>query len=174
MQHCTDTDTGGSEQAEARRRNEMASLIRDALMTPSRPVPGEIPTYTGTKIARNATYVAVADDLAASEGLIREYERLDNLSKDMQNEGPKPMIETWNQELAETERQLNMGARVALRNVKKVLGVEVEDDGRYEDGDENMRDAEGEQELNYELQKSLKYAERGVKRMVKGLSGDAD
>ena len=152
-------------------------MIENALKTPDRPFEGEAPTYTGTRIAENAAYTPVAGVLAASENLIKEYERLDKMSKDMQQEDAKPVAETWNQELAEAERQLKMGARVALRNVKKVLGADTEEDERgvtEGDGDEEMQDAEGGQELNYELQKSLRYAERGVKRMVKGLPDDEE
>jgi len=152
-------------------------MIENALKTPDRPFEGEAPTYTGTSIAENAAYTPVAGVLAASENLIKEYERLDKMSKDMQQEDAKPVAETWNQELAEAERQLKMGARVALRNVKKVLGADTEEDERgvtEGDGDEEMQDAEGGQELNYELQKSLRYAERGVKRMVKGLPDDEE
>jgi hypothetical protein len=68
---------------------------------------------------------------------------------------------------------LNLGARVALRNVKKALGMPRDDDVD-EDGDEEMRDVEGEQVLSYEWQKSLQYVERGVKRMVKGLPDDEE
>jgi hypothetical protein len=64
-----------------------------------------------------------------------------------------------------------MGARVALRNVKKVLGADAEG-GTDEDGDVDMEGEGKTVELNYELQKSLRYAERGIKRMVKGLPVD--
>ena len=144
-------------------------MIQNALTTPNRPVQGETPTYAGTKIAKNATYTSVTSVLEASENLIKEYERVNNMGKEMRNEDTKPVAETWNQELSEAERQLSVGARVALRNVKKVLGADVEGDEMDGDGDEEMQDAGGEKELNYELQKSLRYAERGVKRMIKGL-----
>jgi hypothetical protein len=93
----------------------------------------------------------------------------------LRDEQSDPIADTWKQDVEETDRQLKMGARVALRNVKKVLGADVEGDGlgrTDEDGDVDM-EGEGEKvELNYELQKSLRYAERGVKRMVKGLPMD--
>jgi hypothetical protein len=127
-----------------------------------------------TTIAENATFAPVADILTASECLIAQYERLDDMVSKMQSDQAGPMTEIWNQDLQEAERQLKMGARVALRNVKRVLGAVVEDEAiRAQDGDEEVADNdEGEKELNYELQKSLRYAERGVKRMVKGLSVD--
>jgi uncharacterized protein YbcI len=162
------TTTARSEEAETRRRNEVAFAIFNALKTPNRPTQGDVPTFTGTKIADNAAYVPLANVLTASEALINEYERLDKMIADMRDEEAEPIAETWQQELQEAEQKLQLGARVALRNVKKVLGAE-------DAGHEEMHDeGEEKQELNYELQKSLRYAERGVKRMVKGLSKDED
>jgi hypothetical protein len=88
----------------------------------------------------------------------------------LRDEQTEPVGETWKQEIEETDRQLKMGARVALRNVKKVIGVEVEA-GEDQDGDVNMEGSE-KMELNYGLRESLRYAERGVKRMVKTLPMD--
>jgi hypothetical protein len=156
-----------SKETETHRRNEIASTILNALNTPNRPVQGETPTYPGTKIAENAAHATVAVFLSASEGLVTEYRRLDKMSRDMQSEDAAPVAETWNQEIQEAERQLRLGAKVARRNVVKVLGGVVD-----ADGDEEMLDAESEQELNYEFQTSLRYLERGVKRMVKGLPDD--
>jgi hypothetical protein len=153
-----------SKEVETRRGNEIASFILNALKTPNRPVQAEPPTYPGTKIAENAAHATVAVFLSASEGLVTEFKRLDKMSRDMQNEDAAPVAETWDQELQEAERQLRLGARVARRNVVKVLGGVVD-----ADGDEEMLDAESGQELNYEFQTSLRYLERGVKRMVKGL-----
>lgn len=68
-----------------------------------------------------------------------------------------------------------MGARVAVRNVKKVLGAVVDgddNDAEVKREDEMQEGDGGGQELNYDLQKSLRYAERGVKRMVRGLPED--
>jgi hypothetical protein len=163
-----------SKEAEIRRRDEIASTILNALKTPNRGVQGEIPTYTGTKIAENAVYMPVIDVLSSSEALLEEYERLDKMIMDMQDQQAEPVVETWHQDLQEAEQKLQMGARVALRNVKKVLGADAEQEdigaAGGGDGHEEMQGVEGEQKLNYELKKSLRYAERGVKRMVKGLS----
>ncbi|KAF2830761.1 hypothetical protein CC86DRAFT_316313 [Ophiobolus disseminans] len=164
-----------AEEAETRRRNELVSTIMNTLQTPNRPVQGETPTYSGSKIAKNAAYALVAENLAASERLLREYERLDNMSREMQDDEVEPITATWNQELVEAEHQLKMGARVALRNVKKVLGAEDDGTGATDgDGDQVMQEAETGQELNYELHKGLRYAERGVRRMVKGLGEDKE
>jgi hypothetical protein len=93
----------------------------------------------------------------------------------LRDEQSDPIADIWKQDVEDTDRQLKMGARVALRNVKKVLGADVEGDelrGTDEDGDVDMEGEGKKAELNYELQKSLRYAERGVKRMVKGLPMD--
>ena len=128
----------------------------------------------GTGIAGNAAYASTVDVLTASEGLIAQYQRLDNIIKDLRNEDAESVADKWKQDIHEAEMQLKMGARVALRNVKKVLGADIESDevaAADEGADENMEGAAGE-ELDYELQKSLRYAERGIKRMVKGLPKD--
>jgi hypothetical protein len=165
-------DVACSEEVETRRRNEIASTIFNALRSPNRPTPGNVPTFAGTKIAENAAYVPVANVLAAAEDLLNEYERLEKMIVDMRDEQADPVAETWHRELQTAEQQLQMGARVALRNVKKVLGAEEATDRH---GDQHMDEDEDDgQELNYELQKSLRYAERGVKRMVKGLPDDED
>ena len=87
----------------------------------------------------------------------------------LREEQPDTIADTWKQDIEDTDKQLKKGARVALRNVKKVLGADVDDTRMTdEDGDVDMEGAE-KVELSYELHKSLRYTERGVKRMVKGL-----
>lgn len=117
-------------------------------------------------------YALISDVVDASHGVIKEYQRLDNLITNLRNENAKPVAETWKQDIAEVEERLKLGARVAIRNVKKVLGAAIEDTGDGEgdlgeelDGGIGLQD----RELDYGLQSSLKYAERGVKRMVKGI-----
>lgn len=159
-----------SQEAETRRRNELTFAIREALTTPNANAENEAPTFYGTKIAEHMSYAPVADVLASSEALLEEYERLDKVIADMRDEQAEPITETWHLELQDAERQLHMGARVALRNVQKVLGVNMESIGGADSEDEG----DEKQELNYELHRSLRYAERGVKRMVKGVPDEED
>ena len=173
------TDRGNQcrEEEETRRRNEIASKIEQALKTPNRPIQGDTTTFAGTKIAGNAVYAFVTAVLTASERLITEYQRLDNTIKDLCTERTDSIADTWKQDIHKTEEQLKMGARVALRNVKKVLGAHVENEEpaiSNEDGGGEMEGVvcEDEKELNYELRRSLRYAGRGVKRMAKGLPID--
>ncbi|KAF1834351.1 hypothetical protein BDW02DRAFT_525584 [Decorospora gaudefroyi] len=162
-----------AEKEETRRRDELASSILKALQTSNRPVESESSNFAGTRIASNAVHTSVMSILSASEGLIKEYQRLDDMIAELRDEQAEPIADTWKQNVEDTDRQLRMGARVALMNVKKVLGADVER-GAMEtadaEGDMDMDGGQGDEiELNYELQKSLRYAERGVKRMVKRL-----
>lgn len=163
-----------SEEAEARRRNEIAATIFDALKSPKGSAQNDVTTFAGTRIATNAAYKPVTEVLAASEALLHRYAELENKITGMADEQAEPRADAWHQELQEAEQKLQLGARVALRNVKKVLGAVVDDSGKDEDLKQHaVQEAEeDEQKLNYELQKSLCYAERGVRRMVKGLPED--
>lgn len=87
----------------------------------------------------------------------------------LREEQPDTIADTWKQDIEDTDKQLKKGARVAVRNVKKMLGGNAENPVMTdEDGDVDM-EGDAKVGLNYELQRSLRYAERGVKRMVKGL-----
>ncbi|OAL52276.1 hypothetical protein IQ07DRAFT_585485 [Pyrenochaeta sp. DS3sAY3a] len=157
------------------RRKQLSSTIQRALSTTNLPQSNQKLVYEHTKIAGNAVYALISDVVDASHGVINEYQRLENLITDLRNENAKPVAETWKQDIAEVEERLKLGARVAVRNVKKVLGAAIEDTGGDE-GDQG-EDLDGgiglqDRELDYGLQTSLKYAERGVKRMVKGIPVD--
>jgi hypothetical protein len=175
MYTATNSTLNHSEKDESRRHAELASLIVGALKTPNRPLPNETATFPGIHIAANAVYMPVAEALTASENLLKEYTRLDDMIKDLRDEHRDPLGESWNQDIEEVDRKLRMGARVALRRVGKVLGVDKVD----EDGDEVMEEGEDSElvegmEESYELQKSLRYVERGVRRMVKGLKDEEE
>ena len=89
----------------------------------------------------------------------------------LRDEHAETIADTWKRDVEATDRQLRMGSRVATRNVKRILGADIEDgeqESCAQDGDVNMGGVKPV-ELSFELQKSLRYAERGVKRMVKGL-----
>lgn len=163
-------DKHSKEQGE-RRQDELATAIFNALSRPDETfVPSETITFAGTDIASNGIYTSITSVLTSSEALIKEYKRLDDIVTDLRNQQAEPVSDKWTRNIEGTEEQLKMGARVAVRNVKKVLGADVEGEGD-EDGDVEMMDSESVErlELNYELHKSISYAERGVKRMVKGL-----
>lgn len=124
--------------------------------------------FAGTEVAKSEIYASTTEMLTTSENLIKEYKRLDSMIEDLHDEQAEPIAAIWKQNIEATEEKLRTGARVALRDVKMVLGADV---GSDEDVDVTMEhDGDGgEKELNYELQRSLRYAERGIKRMAKGL-----
>mgnify|MGYP004499524975 CR=1 FL=1 len=158
-----------------RRRNEFTKAILDALQTPNRPVHGTPPTLGDTKIVRNAVFRSVAHILTASENLVSEYNRLDKTIVGMRDTEPEGIAEAWAGDVETTARLLKTGAETAIRNVKKVLGADVEVGDMEQTRKESERmHAVEKMELNYELQKSLQYAERGVKKMVKSLPQDEE
>lgn len=155
-----------------RRRNELTEAILKALQTPNRPVQGTPSTFGESKIARNAVFGSVATVLRASIELVGEYDRLDKIIIRMQEAEAEGVAESWTEESDKAARLLKIGAETAIRNVKKVLGADVEEGDAegstlVEDG-ETMEALE-QMELNYGLHKGLFFAERGVKKMVKDL-----
>ncbi|KAJ4359080.1 hypothetical protein N0V95_002474 [Ascochyta clinopodiicola] len=164
-----------AEEISTRRLSELTNVILNALQTPNRPVQGVTPTLGDTKIARNAVFKSVADVLTASEQLIEEYARLNEVTTGIREAEPEGVAEAWAEDVEKTERLLKVGAETAIRNLKKVLGADVEIDGadmRTEAG--KGMDRVEKMELKYELQRSLHYAEKGVKKMVKYLPHDED
>ncbi|CBX94356.1 hypothetical protein LEMA_P121200.1 [Plenodomus lingam JN3] len=153
------------------RRHEMVDSILKALGPPSEPNHRKTTTIAGTKIADHATYTSTTDVLAQSKGLVKEYEGLDGMISDMRSQQGDSVADTWKRKIRESEEQLRKGARVAARNVKKVLGADMSIDEAYKmevDRKVEIQQDKGDN-LSYELQRSLRYAERGVKRMAKGL-----
>jgi hypothetical protein len=159
-----------SKEQNSRRKNELATALVNALQTPNGPPRGGTPKLGDSKIAQNCIYTSVAGVLRGSASLIDEYDRLDKISTSMHDGAQTEISETWKKEIEQTSENLKKGARTALRRVQKVLGAEVQGapvatSAVDTDVDEDM----DEVELNYDLQKRLKYVERGLKRMVKGL-----
>ncbi|KAJ4312909.1 hypothetical protein N0V94_007210 [Neodidymelliopsis sp. IMI 364377] len=164
-----------SEEVSMRRRNELTRSILKALQTPNRPVQGNPSTLGDTKIARNAVFKSVTYVLTSSEHLVAEYDRLDKLIESLRDAEPEGIAEKWTENVDKTARLLRLGAGTAIRNVKKVLGADIAN-GEVEEADENAERMEGleKMELDYDFHKSLQYAERGVKKMVKGLPQEED
>ncbi len=100
----------------------------------------------------------------ACQNLVSEYDAFESMVAGMAAEHDSPVTQTWVREMQKTERLLELGRKSGVRNLKSVLGDDVEDGGIRED-DIN---------LDYRLLKSLTYAERGVRRMVKGLPEEQD
>ncbi|KAL6708974.1 hypothetical protein ACN47E_002101 [Coniothyrium glycines] len=162
------------------RREELVSSFTAALKSPPRcqgHETGSNVSFAGTKITGNTVYTSITSVVASSEDLIKEYRRLDGMIAEMRPENPGAIAAEWSAEIKQADGQLKLGARVALRNVKKVLGAEVENDDvavTDAEDDVDMVDSEDTEKnrLNFDLYTSLRYAERGVTRMAKGLPSD--
>lgn len=161
-----------SEAASTRRRNELTKAILDALQTPNRPVHRTPRTLGDTKIARNAVFKSVADVLTASEHLVGEYDQLDQLIVGIGDAEQEGVADAWAADIEKTDRLLKVGAESAIRNVKKVLGADIEADDVEDVREEAIEKMEAieNMKLNYELHTSLLCAERGVRKIVKSLS----
>lgn len=158
-----------------RRRNEFTKALLDALCTPDQAAPGAPRTLGDTKIASKPASNSVARIIRRSKALIDEYHRLNKLILDAHDAEPEGVAEGWADNVERTARPLKIGAETAIKNVKKVLGVDVGNDvveGADEEGEK--MDAVEDMELNYGLHESLHFAERGVRNMVKGLPDDEE
>lgn len=114
--------------------------------------------------------------MAAARALIDEYDEMERKIAEADPKLEEDIAASWQQGVERANRQLDVGYRTAMRNVKKVLGLQglsaVEE--KEEQGGGEDEGAMNQKPLNYELQRTLQYAERGVKRMVKGLPRDED
>lgn len=110
-----------------------------------------------------------------SHGLVVEYDRFETMVTEtaQDNDSRQPITDTYQEEVKEMEKLLKVGYRNALRNVKKVMRANHEDvemngtkevEGEVDGYGETMK-----MQLNYELETALRYAERGIRRMMKGL-----
>jgi len=163
--------TNSSEGEDSRRRKEISSLIAKALRAPESFTEGETATFPHTKIASNPTLASAKKVNTACQRLLSEYNSLEATLAGMAEDVNNTATERWARDVEETERRLRLGHKIAVRNVKRML------DGKVKENDMDEEEAASgfvQKELNMALHKSLGYAERGVKRMVKGLPQDAD
>ncbi|KAJ4984635.1 hypothetical protein SVAN01_09891 [Stagonosporopsis vannaccii] len=159
-----------AEEATMRHRNELAKAVLSALQTPNRPPQGTPATLDDTKIASNGVFRSFAHILTASKHLLGEYDRLDKMIRSMQDAEPEGVAEAWTEEVEKTAKLLRVGAKIAIKNVKKVLGADVEVSDVDTDREENEKMSAVEtMELNCELKRSLYFAESGVKTMAQSL-----
>ncbi|KAF1956923.1 hypothetical protein CC80DRAFT_471228 [Byssothecium circinans] len=148
---------------EAKRREEIASVLAQALSSPNQRAPNDVsPTLPNTKISMNATIEIASKLNKKCQTLISDYEEFEAMITQMAGEQKNSVTDTWTQDVKDTEEKLTLEYKLAIKKVEKMLGGHAEEDengpGKGEDSGKV-----------YELHKCLKYAERGVKRMVKGL-----
>ncbi|KAJ4360607.1 uncharacterized protein N0V89_001173 [Didymosphaeria variabile] len=164
-----------AEKANACRQNEMSALITEALTKPNKSTSHESMTFANTKIAGNVIYHSVGKVDAACRSMLSEYDALEAIIDRLAGDNKNEVLEKWMKDVEETERLLRLGHKTAVRHVKRVLGAETKGDDTEGEGT-LFDDTEGgekgigvHKELSLELLEGLRYAERGVKRMVKGL-----
>ncbi|KAL5380102.1 hypothetical protein PMIN04_002617 [Paraphaeosphaeria minitans] len=169
------------EQAErhhARRQNEMSAVIAEALTRPNKTTSRERTTFETTKIASNGIYHSALMLDAARRSMMSDYAGLEATIAKMAGSNMNTVTEKWVQDIEREERLLKLGHKTAVKHVKKVLGAEVQGE-ETRDGETPGEETEGGEKgigvqgkLNMELLQGLRYAERGVKRMVKGVPKD--
>jgi hypothetical protein len=160
---------GCSEKHDIRRQNEVSALIAQAL-TNSNTTSSEPAVFANTKIASNGIYHSVARVDAACRSMISEYDSLEAEIGELAGDNNNTVTEKWVEDIERTERLLKLGHKTAVRYVKRVLGAEAHGDETLCDETEGQERGIGvQEELNMELLQGLRYAERGVKRMVKSL-----
>jgi len=130
------------------------------------------PFYPGTAIAINPIFASATEMIATSNGLVQEYDNIEEMVAKATEDDRKVIRDTWQQDADEMKRLLELGHRKALRDVKKVLGVN--DVGKMTVADKDDEGRLTKTGLDQGLKDTLRYAERGVKRMVKGLPRDIE
>ena len=166
------------EEADRRRRNAIANAISNTLLKSN---------TTGTSQLRNrdTASLELTSDLAFasamemvhnSKDLIKEYEETSELFASAGSHQERLIAEAWQSDVDRTARILQIGRKQASKNLEKVLGVErVEthaakgQTGRLEGEDDVEDGGLPVRECDLGLQTTLKYAERGIKRLTKGL-----
>jgi hypothetical protein len=160
---------GCSEEYDARRQNEVSAVIAEAL-TNTNTASSETAVFANTKIAGNDIYHSVVRVDAACRSMVSEYDNLEAKIGELVGDNKNTVTEKWVQDIERTERLLKLGHKTAVRHVKRVLGAEAHDNETLRDETDGQERGIGvREELNMELLQGLRYAERGVKRMVKGL-----
>ncbi|KAF2204544.1 hypothetical protein GQ43DRAFT_460694 [Delitschia confertaspora ATCC 74209] len=173
---------------DTRRRNEIATAISTALL-PSSPAnrnghgKGEAgpATFPGTGIATNPTFTSILEIIQVSRNLIKEYEKMSEKVESAFPGREKDLTGAWQNDVEHTAKVLEIGHKRALRQIKKVLGiidVEIEGSGAESDGNELEMVTDSQdlpsREHDLGLHRTLQYAERGIRRLTKGLPEDME
>ncbi|KAF2706459.1 hypothetical protein K504DRAFT_438784 [Pleomassaria siparia CBS 279.74] len=159
-----------AEKQSATRRKEFANTLLTAFLPPGSKNDSTenlvYPSYPGTSIALNTVYVSAAEMINKSRGLVAEYDRLETMTAELGQENKESIIETWEKDVEDCRRVLDLGDRYATRQVKRMLNVyTATGDTEMKDGEEGEKDSAE----SYALINTLRYTERGVKRIAKGL-----
>ena len=153
-----------------KRRTDVQAMISKALAAPSE---GSSTTFPGTLIAESHHYNEAKEVIDRSRGLWDKYEKIERMIQDAANAKEDGAQDNWEKEVKNQERELERGRKCTLKEVHRMLGMEVKgaSEGEMEDDDE--QDVHGLHDKN-QLKDAIQYAERGVKRMTKALPMDTN
>ena len=144
----------------------MFVLIVEALGKPTTPIKNEPSTFGNTKIVGNSIFSSAIKVNTTYYNMLSQYYDLESMIEELVPVNNTTITDKWMQDIEETERLLRVGHKTAARNVKRVLGMESDGCETDEGGQNGIGVLE---KLNMELREGLRYTERGVKRMVKGI-----
>ena len=153
------------ERLDVDRRNNIASTITEALQSPANAsIAEDAPAqYANTSIAMDPHWQPANELLEACGKLVTDYEKFESVLKATAHRArDENVVDAWQKDVDDTDRLLRLGHKIALRKVNTMLGEAVEEDEEKEPG----------VELDHGFVEALQYAERGVKRMVKGVPED--
>lgn len=113
----------------------------------------------------------------ASKALRTTFEAAEPLIDNVSPPGTERMAQEWQADKEKVTRLLEVGEKGALRKIRKTLGLHTADVGeKNEDDQEEMRLFKNLSRFprGMTVGDTLGYAERGIKRVVKGLPADGD
>lgn len=146
----------------------MSALIAEVLTKSNKASKRKTTTFPGTKIADNAIYTLARKVNTARKSMLSEHYRLDASIERMGGDNKSMIREKRKQLIEKAEKLIRLGHKIAVRNVKKAVDTGMDDDEK-----EECEGGIGAQKApNLELRDGLRYAERGIRRMVKGLPKD--
>lgn len=158
--HASKTD-------EVRRHKELLTLIVETLSRPTKPIKHEPSSFAKTRVAGNSIFSSAIKVNTACCNMLSQYYQLEARIDELGPDKNASITEKWMQDIEETERLLRVGHKAAGRNTKKAVGMELHG---FEAAETERQDGIGVlKKLNTELREGLRYTERGVKRMVKGI-----
>ena len=179
-----------SVRADIQHQCDVAARIAKAFEKPPADSRGKKPNGSHTKNSATAATVLTSHPdfeyasraIELSRGLVNEYETISTKVRPVLPEQDQSIIVDWQNHFDNTVRLLGIGHKLALRDVGKVLdlneGNENEKVQNTEDEDESRVVSSAfpwvKASRSVGLMSTLKYAERGVKRMAKGLPLDEE
>lgn len=173
--------------ADIQHQYDVAARIAKAFKKPRADSGGKKPNVSHTGNSATAATVPTSHPdfeyasrvIELSRGLVSEYETISTKVRPVLPEEDQSIIVDWQSHFDNTVRLLGIGHKLALRDVGKVLDL---NEGNENENVENTEDEDESRvasafpwvktSRSVGLMSTLQYAERGVKRMAKGLPLD--